>query len=139
MRGCRFLGLNILAFKTAYYRGTTYWGGSQNDRKVQTFGQHLSYNLSDVVRPPFVKRIDLKSREGARGVQEALGSSVKPKLHCFSSPCNLMTGDARPRFFESSKTLCSRSRCGAREALTVGYQPTSTTCNGSCAHTSQMT
>ena len=29
-----------------------------------------------------------------------------------------LTGDARPRFFES------RSRCGAREALTVGYQPT---------------
>ena len=24
----------------------------------------------------------------------------------------------------SVKTLCSRSRCGAREALTVGYQPT---------------
>ena len=33
-----------------------------------------------------------------------------------------LTGDARPRFFE---TLCSGSRCGAREALTVGYQPTS--------------
>ena len=28
----------------------------------------------------------------------------------------ILTGDARPRFF-------SRSRCGAREALTVGYQP----------------
>ena len=31
-----------------------------------------------------------------------------------------LTGDARPRFF----TLCSRSRCGAREAMTVGCKPT---------------
>ena len=60
-----------------------------------------------------------------------------------------MTGDARPRFFESyalnlltgdagarargpvgyqptmNLTLCSRSRCGAREAMTVGCKPTS--------------
>ena len=34
-----------------------------------------------------------------------------------------MTGDARPRFFI---TLCSRSRCGAREAMTVGCKPTRT-------------
>ena len=31
-----------------------------------------------------------------------------------------LTGDARPRFI----TLCSRSRCGAREAMTVGCKPT---------------
>ena len=30
----------------------------------------------------------------------------------------ILTGDARPRFFES------RSRCGAREAMTVGCKPT---------------
>ena len=30
-----------------------------------------------------------------------------------------LTGDARPRF-----RLCSRSRCGAREAMTVGCKPT---------------
>ena len=36
-----------------------------------------------------------------------------------------LTGDARPRFFESYViTLCSRSRCGAREAMTVGCKPT---------------
>ena len=35
-----------------------------------------------------------------------------------------MTGDARPRFFESWITLCSRSRCGAREAMTGGCKPT---------------
>ena len=34
-----------------------------------------------------------------------------------------LTGDARPRFFKSW-TLCSRSRCGAREAMTVGCKPT---------------
>ena len=32
--------------------------------------------------------------------------------------------DALPRFFESWITLCSRSRCGAREAMTVGCKPT---------------
>ena len=32
----------------------------------------------------------------------------------------VLTGDARPRFI----TLCSRSRCGAREAMTVGCKPT---------------
>ena len=36
-----------------------------------------------------------------------------------------LTGDARPRFVESYViTLCSRSRCGAREAMTVGCKPT---------------
>ena len=34
------------------------------------------------------------------------------------------TGDARSRFFESLITLCLRSRCDAREAMTVGCKPT---------------
>ena len=52
-----------------------------------------------------------------------MGASAKS--HASGKIKNQLTGDARPRFFESwTKTLCSRSRCGAREALTVGYQPT---------------
>ena len=46
---------------------------------------------------------------------------LSSKLHVCS--LFLLTGDARPRFFESW-TLCSRSTCGAREAMTVGCKPT---------------
>ena len=47
---------------------------------------------------------------------------------------NDLTGDARPRFFESYViTLCSRSRCGAREAMTVGCKPTIERLHINCA------
>ena len=48
------------------------------------------------------------------------------RLHCSIVFVFLIDGRcARPRFFESYViTLCSRSRCGAREAMTVGCKPT---------------
>ena len=50
-----------------------------------------------------------------RGAGRAI---VKPRYNAGRGRKNFeLTGDARPRFFES---LCSRSRCGAREAMTVG-------------------
>ena len=85
-------------------------------------GRHLWFHLTRCLRTLRARRARralVRATSGGRARRARIRADLVRARQ--ETPTSILTGDARPRFFES---LCSRSKCGAREAMTVGCKPT---------------